>query len=109
MLNNRFDVSKMGSSKEALRVIIGKGKERFSTDRVEATDRMDIRKNVSMREPSISKKNDMIISIKEEVRTKGDTRFNEFKRVGIRIMSTFEATKPNRDAVAYQYEERIRG
>lgn len=76
MLNNRGYVSKMRSPKEALRIIIRKSKERFSTDRIEATNRFNVSKNISMREPPISQKNDMIIFISKEGRAKGNSRFN---------------------------------
>ena len=103
MMNNRVDVSKMRSPKEALRIIIRKSKERFSTDRIEATNRFNVSKNINMREPPTSQKNDMIIFISKERRAKGDTRFDEVRRVGIRIMRTFKATKPNRNTAACQY------
>lgn len=76
MLNNRANVSKMRSSKEAFRIIVRKSKERFRANGIKATDRLNMRKNINMRKPPIGKKNDMIIFKRKERSTKRDTRFN---------------------------------
>ena len=76
MFDNGLDVSKMRGSEETFRVIERESEERFRTNRVETADRFNVRKKISMREPSISKKNDMIISICKKISTERDTRFN---------------------------------
>lgn len=53
-----------------------------------------------MREPSIGKKNDVIVFVRKKIRTKRNTLFNNVYRIGIRIVFTFKATKPNRDTLS---------
>ena len=48
----------------------------------------------------------MVILIREQISTKGKTFFNEVNRISIRIVFTFKTTKPQRNTVVYQYEER---
>ena len=53
-----------------------------------------------MREPSISKKNNVIMLIKKKIRAKRNTLFNNIHRISIRIVFAFKATKPNRNTLS---------
>ena len=79
----------MRSNKKTFRIIVRKSKEGFRTDTVETANRLNMRKNINIRKPSISKKNNVIIFIREQM-----------------IMHTFETAKPERNTAVYQYEER---
>ena len=51
----------------------------------------------------------MTIFRREKRRTEGNTFLNKRKRISIRVMDTFKATKPNRDTLFTECEERKEG
>ena len=102
----RFNISKMRSNKKTFRIIVRKRKIGFSTNTIEATKVLNVRKNISIRKPPVSKKNNVIIFRRKEISTKRDTLFDKRNRISRRIMLTFKTAKPKRDTVVYQYEER---
>lgn len=89
----------MVSDEVIMRIIIRKSKERFRADTVEATNILNKRKNVHMRKPSISEKNNMIVFTSKKISTKRESLLHEVKRVGRRIVFTFETAKTNRNAL----------
>ena len=96
----------MRRNKKTFRIIVIERKVRFRTNTIEATKVLNVRKNISIRKPPVSKENNMIMFIRKKVSTKRDTFFNSRNRISRRIMLTFKTTKPKRDTVVYQYEER---
>ena len=96
----------MRRNKKTFRIIVRERKVRFRTNTIEATKVLNVRKNISIRKPPISKENNMIMFIRKKVSTKRDTFFNSRNRISRRIMLTLKTTKPKRDTVVYQYEER---
>ena len=59
----RFYISKLRRNKFAARIVERESKKRLGTETKEATDVLNMRENVNIRKPSISKKNDMTIAI----------------------------------------------
>lgn len=96
----------MRSDKKAVRIVVRESEETFRTKTIETAKRLNMRKDLNIREPSISKKNNGIIFIRKEIKAKRNAIFDKLNRISMRIMLSFETTKPKRNTVVYQYGER---
>ena len=57
----RFNISKVRSHKLTFVVIERVGKIRVRANAVEAADRLNMRKNLNVRKPTVSEKNNMVV------------------------------------------------
>ena len=72
----RLNISKVRSYKLAFVIVEGIGKIRFRANAVETANRLNVRKNINVRKPTVSKKNNMVIFISKEIVTKRNAIFN---------------------------------
>jgi len=91
----------MFRDKVALRIVIRKHEIAFRADAVKATDAFDVRKNIRNRKPSVSKKDYVIIFLREKISAKRNTLFQKVSLEGIRRIRRmlFKTAKPKRNTL----------
>ena len=72
----RLNISNVRSYKFAVVIVERIGKIRFRANAVETANRLNVGKNINVRKPTISKKNNMVIFISKEIVTKRNAIFN---------------------------------
>ncbi len=101
-----LDIRDFRNHTRVMKVVNKNRSIRFSSNIVFSTNRINIMHKRAERKPPISKKDKSTVFMLKKIRNIRDTFDEKRRRKSERVLFTLKATKPKRNTVVYQYEER---